>query len=197
MGTHNPNGRGNGHDPHGDDQFGQGQSGYGAGRLGDDRAMMEQHRNRNQVQRPGRFEEPEQGFGTDERFTGGRGGDEHWTDRSELAWRERTGFQGDFGGRPQQQRGPHRGKGPTSYTRSDEKIREQICEALTDDEHIDASHIEVVVKDGEVVLSGTVEDRRAKRLAEDIADRCAGVKDIQNQLKLQGDSQTRSTKNRV
>jgi osmotically-inducible protein OsmY len=78
-----------------------------------------------------------------------------------------------------------------NYTRSDEKIRDQICEALTDDEHIDASNIDIVVKGGEVTLTGTVEDRRAKRLAEDIADRCSGVKDIQNQLKVSGDQHGR------
>ena len=241
MGTHNQNGRGmnGGYDDHrpswsrpqdhhdddrfraeGDDEWAQGQSGYAAGRHGGDRALMEQARGRNQMQRPGRFEEHDRGFGVDDRFSGGRGGEDHWTDRSErdyradsrdsLAWRERTGFQGNFGGREpgdrgarswnpqdnfrgnsggmQPQRGPHRGKGPTSYTRSDERIRELICEALTDDEHIDASHIEVAVKGGEVTLTGTVEDRRAKRLAEDIADRCSGVKDIQNQLRVHGDT---------
>lgn len=226
MGTHNQNGRGvtgpgNGmrgpgwrpQDQH-DDEFGQGQSGYGAGRTEGDRY--------------GRWDGPERGMGTDERFARGRE-DEYWLDRGDRPnppWEQRdrdgerhprdrmgygaprqmqTGYgnpPGNPGNRearswnPDEDRfdrgssrstaptGMHRGKGPLNYMRSDERIREQICEALTDDHHVDASHIDVVVKNGEVTLSGTVEDRRQKRLAEDIAERCGGVKDISNQLKI-------------
>ena len=81
-------------------------------------------------------------------------------------------------------RGPHAGTGPESFQRSDERIRELINEALTDHDEIDATHIEVAVKSGEVTLTGTVEDRRMKRLAEDCADRVTGVKDVSNQLKV-------------
>jgi hypothetical protein len=55
---------------------------------------------------------------------------------------------------------------------------------LTDDSHIDASEIEVSVENGEVLLSGTVESRRLKHLAEDIAYRVAGVLDVTNRLKV-------------
>jgi osmotically-inducible protein OsmY len=82
--------------------------------------------------------------------------------------------------------GGHRGKGPVGYTRTDEKIREQVCELLTDDDHIDATHIEVIVKHGEVILTGTVDDRRTKRMAEEVAEHVAGVKDVQNQLRVRG-----------
>ncbi|MEO6772253.1 MAG: BON domain-containing protein [Kofleriaceae bacterium] len=81
-------------------------------------------------------------------------------------------------------RGPHGGKGPQGFQRSDERILERVHEALTDHEHIDATDVTVEVKDGEVVLTGTVEDRKSKRLAEDIAERVSGVKDVQNQLRL-------------
>ncbi len=80
--------------------------------------------------------------------------------------------------------GIHRGKGPQGYMRSDERIREQVCEALADDHHVDASSIEVVVKNGDVILTGTVDDRQQKRQAEDVVERCAGVKDVQNQLRV-------------
>ncbi len=40
-----------------------------------------------------------------------------------------------------------------------------------------------------MILTGTVEDRQAKRLAEDIVERCPGVKDVQNQIRVQGDRQ--------
>lgn len=80
--------------------------------------------------------------------------------------------------------GPHRGKGPAGYQRSDERIRELVCEALTDDDLIDASRIEVSVQGGEVTLTGTVEDRHAKRDAEDCACSVAGVRDVQNLLRV-------------
>ena len=41
---------------------------------------------------------------------------------------------------------------------------------------------EVRVENGEVTLTGTVEDRHAKRLAEDLAERSLGVADVHNQL---------------
>jgi hypothetical protein len=103
------------------------------------------------------------------------------------------GVQGGQGMQGQGMRGTegtHRGKGPQGYTRSDERIRENVCEALSDDDHVDASHIEVVVKNGEVILTGTVDDRQQKRLAEDVVERCAGVKDVQNQLRVQGENKT-------
>ncbi|HMJ46078.1 MAG TPA: BON domain-containing protein [Ferruginibacter sp.] len=80
--------------------------------------------------------------------------------------------------------GPHRGKGPKGYSRGDEKIQDDINERLYHDSYIDASDIEVKVTDGEAVLSGTVESREAKRRAEDIAESIAGVKDVENHLKI-------------
>jgi osmotically-inducible protein OsmY len=83
------------------------------------------------------------------------------------------------------QRGPHAGKGPQGFQRSDERIQEMVHEALTDHDHLDATNITVAVKDGEVTLTGTVEDRRTKRLAEDVVADVKGVKDVQNQLRVQ------------
>jgi osmotically-inducible protein OsmY len=80
--------------------------------------------------------------------------------------------------------GPHRGKGPSGYQRSDDRIRELVCESLADDDQIDATHIEVAVNHGEVTLSGTVEDRRTKRDAEDCAWSISGVRDVQNTLRV-------------
>ncbi|WP_395672100.1 BON domain-containing protein [Phenylobacterium sp.] len=81
--------------------------------------------------------------------------------------------------------GEHRGKGPKNYTRSDDRIREDVHDRLADDSHIDASEIEVQVKDGEVTLSGTVNSRDEKRHAEDIIERVSGVKHVQNNLRIQ------------
>ena len=79
---------------------------------------------------------------------------------------------------------PMRGKGPKNYTRSDERIREDVCELLQDAD-LDATEIEVKVQGGEVTLEGTVEDRWAKREAEDIVAQARGVKDCHNHLRVQ------------
>jgi osmotically-inducible protein OsmY len=81
--------------------------------------------------------------------------------------------------------GSHRGKGPKNYRRSDERIREEIQDRLTDDEHIDASNIEVEVKAGEITLMGLVDQRSSKRRAEDIAESISGVTHVENRLKVQ------------
>jgi len=83
----------------------------------------------------------------------------------------------------------HRGKGPASYQRSDDRIREIICEALTEDDRIDATHIDVSVRNGEVTLSGTVDDRQMKRFAEDAVENISGVRDVQNQIRVGGREQ--------
>jgi hypothetical protein len=78
-----------------------------------------------------------------------------------------------------------RGRGPQSYTRSDERIREEVCDLLTDDETLDATSIDVQVANGEITLSGTVRDREGKRCAEDLAESVSGVRNVQNQLRVQ------------
>lgn len=77
----------------------------------------------------------------------------------------------------------HRGRGPKNYARSDDRIREDVNDRLTEDVWVDASEIEVSVTDGEVTLAGTVDDRRTKRRAEDCADAVSGVKHVQNNLR--------------
>jgi osmotically-inducible protein OsmY len=77
-----------------------------------------------------------------------------------------------------------RGKGPRSYHRPDKRILEDICDQLYLDPYIDASDTEVKVDKGDVTLTGTVEDRKAKRRAEDIAVTVPGVKNIENLLRI-------------
>lgn len=77
----------------------------------------------------------------------------------------------------------HYGRGPKGYTRSDDRIREDVCDRLSYDDEVDASDITVNVKDGEVTLEGTVTDRYSKHRAEDIADAVHGVRDVHNRLK--------------
>lgn len=81
-------------------------------------------------------------------------------------------------------RGRFEGRGPKGYRRSDASIREEVCEVLTHDPDVDASDVEIDVRAGTVFLSGTVPDRRMKRLAEHVIENINGVDDIQNWISL-------------
>jgi BON domain len=95
------------------------------------------------------------------------------------------GTSGGFGGYGEHLPvGGHRGRGPRGYRRSDARIHEDVNDQLTEDDSLDASDIEVSVSDSEVTLSGTVSNRRMKRLAEDIADSVSGVTHVQNNLRV-------------
>jgi hypothetical protein len=89
------------------------------------------------------------------------------------------------GGGAWQSRGEHSGQGPKGYARSDDRIREDVCDRLTEDPEIDASNIEVSVSRCEVSLGGTVDSREAKRRAEDCAESVSGVRNVQNSLRVQ------------
>lgn len=103
------------------------------------------------------------------------------------SWQERSGAGFGYGrftsGR---ERGTqsYAGRGPKGYRRSDDRIREDVNDRLTWNAELDASDIEVRVIEGEVTLTGVVEDRGAKRLAEDLAEDVFGVEDVHNQLKV-------------
>jgi hypothetical protein len=82
--------------------------------------------------------------------------------------------------------GPFAGRGPRGYRRSDQTIFEEVCERLTAHGYIDATEIDVDVRQGIVTLAGTARDRRQKRLAEETIENVAGVQDVQNGLRLAG-----------
>jgi hypothetical protein len=88
------------------------------------------------------------------------------------------------GDREEGQRESRRGRGPRGYTRSDDRIKEDINDRLTDHYVIDASDIDVEVNGGEVVLTGTVDSRYEKRLAEDIAEAVSGVHNVENRIRI-------------
>ena len=85
----------------------------------------------------------------------------------------------------QGQRGRFTGRGPKGWQRSDESVLERVNETLEQHPDIDASEIEVTCARGEIVLRGTVDDRRAKRLAEDALENLPGVKDVRNEIRVQ------------
>jgi hypothetical protein len=116
------------------------------------------------------------GYGTPQ--YGAFGGTE--SGRQGRVWQQLGGASQSTEGWP---RGEHRGKGPKGYKRSDDRIREDVCDRLSDDDELDASEITVAVKDGEVTLEGSVSDRRAKQRAEDLAESVGGVRDVDNKLR--------------
>jgi osmotically-inducible protein OsmY len=80
------------------------------------------------------------------------------------------------------------GRGPKGYQRSDDRIKEQVSDRLMDDDDIDASEITVEVRGAEVTLTGTVNSREEKRLAEEAAEQAPGVREVQNHLRVQESS---------
>jgi osmotically-inducible protein OsmY len=105
-----------------------------------------------------------------------------WAEQRESYGRQREPRPGGSG--QERQRGQFAGRGPKGYKRSDDRIREDVNEELTRNPDLDATDIEVKVESGEVTLSGTVDDRRAKRLAEELVERCSGVHEVHNQLRI-------------
>jgi osmotically-inducible protein OsmY len=91
-----------------------------------------------------------------------------------------SGYGRDYGAASQD----YRGRGPKGYTRSDDRLKEMICERLTDDPRIDASDVTVEVNQGIVRLTGAVGERRTKYQIEDLIERCGGVQDVDNQLRI-------------
>ncbi len=93
---------------------------------------------------------------------------------------------GETGGAPRPRLLSKYPPGPKGYQRSDERIREDICDRLMKAaNHIDSSQVTVEVSGAKVLLEGTVPDRRMKHAIEDVADSCLGVQDIDNRLRVQ------------
>jgi len=112
------------------------------------------------------------------------GGQRRHEDEHDRTWMERAGERvaAWFGGGEVERN--HRGRGPKTYTRSDERIREDVNDRLTDDAWLDASEIEVQVAAGEVTLSGSVMSREDRRRAEDLAEHVSGVRHVQNNIRV-------------
>lgn len=87
--------------------------------------------------------------------------------------------------RDMESRQSHRGRGPKGYRRSDERIREDVSDRLTDDHWLDASLIEIEAASAEVILSGMVRNRDDKRRAEYLAESVSGVDNVQNNLRIE------------
>ena len=135
------------------------------------------------------------------------GNDQNWNRRNrnddDRSWWDRTRekvsswFDDDDDRRRNQgqtYQGGYRGKGPKDYQRSSERIREDVCDRLSDDDRLDATNISVQVQGNEVVLTGTVRDRYQKRYAEDLVESISGVRHVENRLRV-GDTADLQTHN--
>jgi hypothetical protein len=80
----------------------------------------------------------------------------------------------------------HRTGEPKSYSRGDERVRDDVCERLRDDPFLDASGIEVRVEGADVILGGSVSGSSDKRRAQDLAENVSGVGQVKNELRVQG-----------
>jgi len=66
----------------------------------------------------------------------------------------------------------------------DAAITTKVKAALTEDDDVHARSISVTTKQGVVLLNGMVATRREKVLAESLARKVAGVKEVRNDLKV-------------
>lgn len=181
---------------------GQGDPGrqYGAsyggayGSFSGDYGRSEYDRDRYDWQRYGRdYGEPYRGYGYGRGGYGGPGARGRSAGRDDRHWWERASDEVSswFGDQEAERRREmdatergHRGRGPKGYVRSDERIREDVCDRLSDDPIVDASNIDVLVAGSEVTLSGTVESREERRRAEECVERISGVSHVQNNLRV-------------
>ncbi len=72
--------------------------------------------------------------------------------------------------------------------RADERILEDVCDVLTHEGWVDATHIDVSVEDQHVTLAGDVEEREQKWLAEECAERVLGVRAVINRIRVRSAS---------
>lgn len=139
------------------------------------------------------YGEDRSGRGYEETYRRGEEPERGWWDRARD---EVYSWMGDEGAeqrrRTDESRGGHYGRGPKGYTRSDDRIREDVNDRLTDDWRVDASNVEVTVSNCEVTLAGTVDSRAAKRRAEDCAESVSGVRNVQNNLRVQQPTESTS-----
>jgi osmotically-inducible protein OsmY len=147
--------------------------------------------------RPGRrqrYDEPYRG-GYEERYNDPYYRSRHYRGAEDRGFWERAGDEvrswfGDEGAERRRRTDEIRsgtsfvGRGPRNYRRSDERIREDVNDRLTEDYYLDAGDIEVLVQDSVVTLTGRVDTRYDKRRAIDIAESVSGVTDVTNQLRV-------------
>jgi hypothetical protein len=101
-----------------------------------------------------------------------------WQPNRPYDQRQRFDQRGGYGA------GRFSGHGPRGYQRSDDRIRDDVCELLTRHGDIDAREMDVEVRDATVFLRGTADSGRTRRLAEELVEEIPGVRDVQNELRV-------------
>ena len=91
---------------------------------------------------------------------------------------------------PAQEESPRRvgfaGIGPKGRRRPDDRVLDEIVEAMVREPQLDSGEIEVAVDLGDVTLRGVVSDLGEKYLAEELASGVAGVRDVENRIRVRG-----------
>ena len=158
--------------------YGEGSSGYGQG----SRSYTQRYNYPTGYRSGQSYSEPRRGYDYDRGYN--RGEERGWWDRASDEVASWFGDEEAERRRRMDAQRQHRGRGPKGYRRSDERIKEDVNDRLSDDYSIDASDIEVMVTNTEVTLSGTVDSREDKRRAEDIAESVSGVTNVENRLRV-------------
>lgn len=164
------------------ESFAQGRQNFGQGERFQQGQGFQNYGQENWRTQRGSSSSQEGRFGQQSQSESGQSGEYGFGQRGQFGYGQSSQYgQGQYGFG---QTGQFAGRGPKGYRRSDERIKEDLNERLTQDPYIDAWEIEVRVESGEVILTGTVDDRQSKHRAEDIAESVSGVKDVQNQIRV-------------
>lgn len=137
--------------------------------------------------------EPHMGYGSSGMMARGPAGGIAYGPSGEIGFGATDTFDRGYGREAGSYRAPLNtgrsflGRGPRGYRRSDERILEDVNDRLTDHPAIDASDVVVDVRECEVVLTGMVDSREQRRLAEDVAECVSGVRDVSNHIKVRRD----------
>ena len=67
---------------------------------------------------------------------------------------------------------------------ADERIWEEVHDRLMGHPDLDVTEIEIEVEEGRVTLTGRVDSRESKWLAEEVTRAVQGVQDVHNRLKV-------------
>lgn len=91
----------------------------------------------------------------------------------------------DYGRQQHIQQGKNfAGVGPRGYSPSDDVIKEEVCHKLWEHDAIDASDLEVEVKDSKVIVTGSVPTPEMRELIEDVCDDFVPREKIELRLSL-------------
>ena len=76
---------------------------------------------------------------------------------------------------------------------TDEKIKIDVCDALTLVPDLNCSEIKILVDKGALTLQGAVESPRLKQMAEESIQHVFGVKQVKNDLRIDGHHHPKSS----